>query len=153
MYGTTNGTYGKFWVSRPTAVAWPVLNTRRCISLSRRRVPRTACLSRPVVAVQGEDGGVEATTRMRSSGLGFEGWYGTPKQLKGNSMGLSDTAVTTQIPREYDDPVAKRHVIQKDHWFMGAKYPNPHTLREDIREAYYTVRGGLPTAGGEEASR
>eukprot|EP00873_Tetraselmis_striata_P037869 jgi/Tetstr1/458133/TSEL_044625.t1 len=114
MYGTTNGTYGKFW---------------------------------------GEDGGVEATTRMRSSGLGFEGWYGTPKQLKGNSMGLSDTAVTTQIPREYDDPVAKRHVIQKDHWFMGAKYPNPHTLREDIREAYYTVRGGLPTAGGEEASR
>jgi hypothetical protein len=91
--------------------------------------------------MEGEDDGAEAKTRMRSTGNGFEGWYGTTMHISRPDTGLP-TMRTTAIPRENDDPVNKKHLFGKDHWFMGAKYPNMDTMSDQIKNKYYTVREG-----------
>mmetsp|Transcript_38350 Transcript_38350/g.108399 ORF Transcript_38350/g.108399 Transcript_38350/m.108399 type:complete len:139 (-) Transcript_38350:254-670(-) len=87
----------------------------------------------------GQDGGLEASQRMRKSEKGFaEGWYGTATHITPEG-GMKTKSVEAHLPLERDDPVTRKHLFGKDHWFMGAKYPNWDTMSQEVKDTYYTI--------------
>jgi len=84
----------------------------------------------------GKDSGVEATTRLKSRGDGFEGWYGTPLHLQ-TSQSIGNPEYLENRDSICPESAPQTHFFGKDHWFMGAKNPNPSTLTPEAKEIYH----------------
>lgn len=76
---------------------------------------------------------------MRSTVNGFEGWYGTSMHITPDAASHGSRRMEAHQPLEMDDPITRKHLFGKDHWFMGAKNPNPDTMSADVKATYYTI--------------
>ena len=102
--------------------------------------------------VQGKDGGIEATARLKGTGK-FDAWYSNGMHITRPDTGLplviqtatgrklsQTTEKTTMEPKRLAYEPAdeeKKHLFGIDHWFMGAKYPNQDTMSPAVRDTYY----------------
>lgn len=75
---------------------------------------------------------------MKDTGKGFDAWYSGGLHITSPDTDLHTQTVEAHLPHEIPDPVTRKHLFGKDHWFMGAKYPNQDTISPETRAMYFT---------------